>query len=64
MMQPVETLVNLSPYMKSFIANKTYLNVNEPELFPRLSSHLKIIRFPEDDVENDADVYGNDSDDD
>ena len=26
MMQPVETLVNISPYMKSFIANKTYLD--------------------------------------
>ena len=63
MMQPVETLVNVSPYMKSFIANKTYLDVNDPELFPRLARQLKNARLLEVDDVDDAD--GNeDSDDD
>ena len=55
MMQPVETLVKISNYMKTFIANKTYLDVNDPELFPRLARHLDNIRQPEDDDANDAD---------
>ena len=61
MMQPVESLVNISPYMKSFIANKTYLDVNDPELFPRLARHLKNVRFSEDD---DDDSGSSDIDDD
>ena len=64
MMQPADTLVNVSPYMKTFFSNKTYLDVNDPELIPRLALHLKNSRFPEDDVVNDADVNGSDSDDD
>ena len=63
MMQPVETLVNISPYMKTFIANKTYLDVNDPELFPRLARQLKNVRLLEDDDVDDADE-NEDSDDD
>ena len=62
MMQPVETLVNVSPYMKSFIANKTYLDVNDPELFPRLARQLKNARLLENDGVNDPD--GNEDNDD
>ena len=48
MMQPADTLVNISPYMKTFFANKTYLQINDPELFLKLATHLKNVRFPED----------------
>ena len=58
MMQPADTLVNISNYMKIFFANKTYLDVNDPELFPRLATQLENIRFLEDDDVNDVD--GND----
>ena len=62
MMQTVETLVTMSPYMKTLIANKTYLDVNDPELFPRLASHLENARFPEDDVANDVNGSGSNDD--
>ena len=45
MMQPADTLVNISPYMKTFIANRTYLQVNEPELFAKLARHLEDARL-------------------
>ena len=55
MMQPAETLVNMSNYMKTFFANKTYLDVNDPELFLKLSAYLEYARQPEvDDVDNDS----------
>ena len=47
MMQPADTLVNISPYMKTFFANKTYLQVNDPELFTKLATHLEIARKPQ-----------------
>ena len=40
-MQPADHLVNISPYMKTFFANRTYLQVNDPELFAKLARHLK-----------------------
>ena len=40
MMQPADTLVNISNYMKTFFAKKTYLQVNDPELFTKLATHL------------------------
>ena len=43
MMQPADTLVNLSNYMKTFIANKTYLTVNYQDLF----THLENAREPD-----------------
>ena len=46
MMQPVETLVNISPYMKTFFVNKTYLHVNDPDLFTKLARHLENARLP------------------
>ena len=48
LMQPEETLINLSNYMKTFFANKTYLQVNDQELFQKLSTHLRNTRNPED----------------
>ena len=47
MMQPAETLVNISPYMKTFIDTNTYLDVNDPELFSKLAIHLENARQPD-----------------
>ena len=58
MMQPADTLVNISPYMKTFIANKTYLQVGDPELFIKLSVHLEDARQPED---RDVDIDSNEN---
>ena len=53
MMQPAETLVNITLYMKTFFANKTYLQVNDPELFTKLARHLDNARLPKHiDVDN------------
>ena len=55
MMQAADSLDNISPYMKTCFANKTYLQVNDPELFTKLATHLKTARQPEyDDVDNDS----------
>ena len=54
MMQPVETLVNISPYMKTFIANKTYLQIKDPELFSKLAKHLENVKqLDNDDIDDD-----------
>ena len=37
MMQLADTLVTISPYMKTLFANKTYLDVNDPELFAKFA---------------------------
>ena len=58
MMQPADTLVNISNYMKTFFANKTYLDVNDPELFTKLALHLKNARQPDDD---DVESYSNEN---
>ena len=47
MMQPVDTLVNISNYMKTFFANKTYLDVNDPELFSKLGAHMENTKEPD-----------------
>ena len=49
MMQPADTLVNISPYMKTFFANKTYLQRGDPKLFIKLATHLKDARQQDDD---------------
>ena len=55
MMQPANTLVNISPYMKTFFANKTYLRINDPELYIKLARHMENARQSEDhDVDIDS----------
>ena len=44
MMQPADTLVNISNYMKTFFANRTYLQNDDPELFTKLATHLEDAR--------------------
>ena len=53
MMQPADTLVNISNYMKTFFANKTYLQVNDPELFIKLARRLEIARKHSNDDDDD-----------
>ena len=48
MMQPAETLINISNYMKTFFETKTYLHVNDPDLFSKLATHLEDARKLED----------------
>ena len=55
MMQPADTLVNTSNYMKTYFANRTYLVVSDPELFTKLATHLENARQPEyDDEDNES----------
>ena len=54
-MQPVETLVNISNYMKIFFETKTYLQVDDPELFIKLATHLENARKPVKDNVNNQD---------
>ena len=56
MMQPVDTLVNISPYIKTFIETKTYLLVDDPELFIKLAAHLN---NASDSKEEDPDISKN-----
>ena len=44
MMQPAETLVNISNYMKTFFETKTYLKIDDPELFSKLATHMENTR--------------------
>ena len=53
MMEPEDTLVNVSNYIKTFFDTKTYLNINDPELFSKLATHLDDARQPENDNVND-----------
>ena len=49
MMQPTDTLVNISKYMNTFLANKTYLQKDDPDLLTKLGTHLEIERKPADE---------------
>ena len=44
MMQAADTLVNISNYMKTFFETKTYLKIDDPELFSKLATHLENAR--------------------
>ena len=49
MMQPADTLVNISNYIKTFFKTKTYLEKNDPKLFAKLGKYLKNPRGIEND---------------
>ena len=59
MMQPADTLVNISNYMKTFFETKTFLQVEDPELFTKLAALLDEARKPDKD---DVDNHNNDND--
>ena len=48
MMQPREELENLSEYMKSFLAQQTYLERYDPNLFKKIGDYLKWVKEPKD----------------
>ena len=60
MMQPVDTLVNISPYMKIFFETKTFLQKDDPELITKLAALLDEARKP---VNDDVDNHNNDNND-
>ena len=60
MMQPADTLDNISNYMKTFFETKTYLDVNDPELFTKLATLLDEARKP---VNDDVGNHNNDDND-
>ena len=57
MMQPADTLVNISPYMKTLFKTKTYLQVHDPELFSKLATQLESARHT---IDNYTDNYSSD----
>ena len=53
MMQPVDTLINISDYMKTFFDTRTYLQINDPGILIKLAIYLKKGRdSEEEDSEN------------
>ena len=46
MMQPAEELVNMSEYMKKYLSSKTYLAVNDPKLFKKITKYLTWVKEP------------------
>ena len=76
MMQPADTLINISPYMKTFFANKTYLQITKIQSCSqswlhtwRLQDRHRMIRITTDsddldDVDDDDDNDNNNNDDD
>ena len=51
MMQPAEELENLSDYMANFIAHKTYLHKEDPNLFNKIGEYLRRVREPRNDAD-------------
>ena len=47
LIQPVEDPNNISGYMKSFFAHKTYLERDDPKLFRKIKDYLQIGKRPE-----------------
>ena len=53
MMQPADTLDNMSPYMQSYFDTKTYLKENDPQLYTKIATNLHDARKSEnDDIDN------------
>ena len=46
MMQPADSLENLSEYMKSFFSNKTYEEKDDPKLFKNMAEYLVHVKQP------------------
>ena len=44
MMEPLSNLENISPYMKSFFENNSYLSKNDPQLFTKIANYLAYVK--------------------
>ena len=53
MMQPPDTLVNLTTYMRKFIARKTYLDKYDPDLFEKIARYMRRVKQPKCEVKSD-----------
>ena len=53
MMQPEDSLINISKYMRKYFITKTYLDVKDPEFFTKLATSLNRARKPKNMHEND-----------
>ena len=52
MMQPADSLENLTEYMASFISQKTYLERDDPNLVGKISEYLNWVKQPKGDRED------------
>ena len=48
-MQDADTLVDMSEYMRTFVAQRTYLEKNDPHLFQKIAEYLTEVKKPEED---------------
>ena len=49
LMQPVESLKNLSECMKQYFVQETYLQKDDEKLFTKIASYLTLVKQPKDD---------------
>ena len=63
MMQPADTLQNLSESMKTFFAQRTYLQRDDPNLIQKIAAYLTEVKKPEpgDDGNNVRDADNNEN---
>ena len=55
--QPKADLVNLSEYMTSFLAQRTYLEKDDPNLFRKISDYLLQVKQDQEGEGNDTKTY-------
>ena len=56
MMQPQNTLVNLSKCIRKFIDQKTYLKKDDPDLIEKIVKYLRWIKQPKDETKHEDEV--------
>ena len=49
MMQPIDTLVNISGQIETFIKDKKYLEVNDGNKFKKIAQYLEWVKKPKND---------------
>ena len=52
LLQPVDSLGELSPYLQSFLQNRTYLSIDDAEIWPKIRNILQGIRDSLADADN------------
>ena len=62
MMQPADTLEQLTEYMTSFITQKTYLERDDPNLIEKISDYLKMVEHPKEEQKGEDEENNNEED--
>ena len=62
MMQPADTLEQLSESMKTFLTQRTYLQRDDPNLIQKIAAYLTEVKKPDDDENNDNDADNTEND--